>query len=186
MDTQKVVKKTRWYRKLHRWIASVLFVFFLLISVTGILLGWKKNTSGYLLAKTHKGKSINPQDWISIDSLQKKAISIYRDSISGNSTVAIDRIDIRPDKGMAKILFEDNYTALQIDLATGSLIYLEKRRADFIEHLHDGTYIDNLLQNKSGWFKLSYTSVIGCSLLLLTFSGFWLWYNPKRIRNSKK
>ena len=53
--SQKIVKRTRWYRKIHRWIASGLFVFFFFIAVTGLLLGWKKNSNGYLLADSHAG-----------------------------------------------------------------------------------------------------------------------------------
>lgn len=185
MQTDTVVKRTRWYRKLHRWIASVLFAFFFLIAVTGLLLGWKKNTGGYLLADTQAGTSTNPAEWISADSLQKRALAIFSDSVSKTTVPVIDRIDIRPKKGMAKVIFSDNYWALQLDLTTGNLLYLEKRRADFIEHLHDGTLLDNLFKNKGGWFKLSYTSIIGLALLLLTISGFWLWYNPKRIRKQK-
>lgn len=184
--TQKIVKRTRWYRKIHRWIASGLFVFFFFVAITGLLLGWKKNSNGYLLADSQKGVSINPKDWLSIDSLSSIAFKIYKDNTKTSNEPTVERIDIRPSKGMVKFVFSENYLALQLDCTTGKLLHYERRRADFIEHLHDGTILDNLFKNKNGLFKLSYTTIMGVSLLLLTITGFWLWYNPKRIKQKKQ
>jgi uncharacterized iron-regulated membrane protein len=183
MNTSVIAKKTRWYRKLHRWIASVLFAFFLLISITGLLLAWKKNTGGYLLAKTYEGSSKNLSDWLPLDSLQKNAVVALRTEISPDLPAEIDRIDVRPDKGMVKVTFRNHYWAVQLDGATGNVLHLERRRADFIEHLHDGSLFDRLA-GTSG-LKITYSSIMGLALLLLTISGFWLWYNPKRIRKKK-
>lgn len=184
--TRKIVKRTRWYRKIHRWIASGLFVFFFFVAVTGLLLGWKKNSKGYLLADSHAGVSTNPKDWLSIDSLNSIALKIYSDSSHTTNEPTVERIDIRPSKGMVKFVFSENYLAVQLDCTTGKILHFERRRADFIEHLHDGTILDNLFKNKHGIFKLSYTTIMGVSLLILTITGFWLWYNPKRIRQNKQ
>ena len=48
---KSISARTRWYRKIHKWIGSFLFIFFFFTAVTGLLLGWKKNSNGYLLAK---------------------------------------------------------------------------------------------------------------------------------------
>lgn len=184
--SQKIVKRTRWYRKIHRWIASGLFVFFFFIAVTGLLLGWKKNSNGYLLADSHAGVSSNSKDWLSIDSLNAIAVKIYSDSSHTTNEPTVERIDIRPSKGMVKFVFSENYLAIQLDCTTGKILHFERRRADFIEHLHDGTILDNLFTNKNGIFKISYTTMMGVSLLILTITGFWLWYNPKRIRQNKQ
>lgn len=186
MTTQTIVKRTRWYRKIHRWLGSGLFIFFFIISGTGLLLGWKKNSNGYLLAKTYQGTSTDLKQWLPVDSLQTIAIKIIHDSISPNLAGTIDRIDARPGKGMVKFVFTDHYWAVQLDCTTGKLLHIEKRRADFIEQLHDGSILDKLFNNKSGFLKLSYSSMMGLSLLLLSFTGFWLWYNPRRIKGRKK
>lgn len=183
MNTSVIVKKTRWYRKLHRWIASALFAFFFLISITGLLLAWKKNSGGYLLAKTYEGSSKDLSVWLSLDSLQKNAVTALHSRISPDLNAQVDRIDVRPDKGMVKVTFRDHYWAVQLDGATGSVLHLERRRADFIEHLHDGSLLDRL--TGIGGMKLTYSTIMGLALLLLTISGFWLWYNPKRIRKKK-
>jgi uncharacterized iron-regulated membrane protein len=179
-----IAKKTRWYRKLHRQIASLLFAFFLLISITGLLLAWKKNTGGYLLATTYEGTSPVLSNWLPLDSLQKIAVAALHAQVSPELSSAIDRIDIRPDKGMAKIVFRDHYWALQLDGATGKVLHLERRRADFIEHLHDGSLLDRITGSKS--LKLIYSSVMALGLLLLTITGFWLWYNPRRIKKGRR
>lgn len=183
MDTKIVAKRTRWYRKIHRYIAIASFFFLLLISVTGLLLIWKKNTGGYLLADTHKGTSTDLGKWLSFDSLQNLAVIALRDSVSPELSPTLNRIDARPGKGMVKFVFEDHYWAIQLDGATGKVLHLERRRADFIENLHDGSYFDKYT---GGFSKLGYGSFVGLSLLLLTITGFYLWINPRRMRKKKR
>jgi uncharacterized iron-regulated membrane protein len=182
MDTKIVAKRTRWYRKIHRYIAIASFFFLLMISVTGLLLIWKKNSGGYLLADSHKGTTTDLGQWLSFDSLQKIAATVLHDSISPELSPKLNRIDARPEKGMVKLVFEDHYWAIQLDAATGKVLVLERRRADFIENLHDGSFFDKMI---GGYFKLSYGSFVGLTLLLLTITGFFLWINPKRIRRKK-
>lgn len=182
MDTKKVAKTTRWYRKIHRYIAIASFFFLLMVSVTGLLLIWKKNSGGYLLADSKKGSSTELAQWLSFDSLQTIAVNTLRDSVSPGLSPKLNRIDARPDKGMVKFVFEEHYWAIQLDCATGNVLHVERRRADFIENLHDGSYFDKTIAG----FKLGYGSFVGLSLLLLTITGFWLWYNPRRIRKQKR
>jgi hypothetical protein len=68
-----------------------------------------------------------------------------------------------------------------MDGATGKVIFVENRRADYIEKIHDGSIIDFYL-GWDGYFKLFYTSMMGLALVLFTVTGFWLWYGPKRMR----
>jgi uncharacterized iron-regulated membrane protein len=185
MIIKEVSKRTRLWRKIHRWIASILFVFFFIISLTGLLLTWKKNSKGYLLAKSYKGTSTALHDWLSFDSLHTIAVRTLRDSISSKLSADLDRIDARPDKGMVKFVFTEGYWAVQLDAATGKVLHLERRRADFIENLHDGSYLDKVFGTEDQQLKLGYATIMGASLFMLTLSGFWLWYNPKRIRKQK-
>lgn len=183
MDTKSVAKNTRWHRKIHRYIAIASFFFLLMISVTGLLLIWKKNSGGYLQAATHKGSSTDLSQWLSFDSLHRIAIGALHDSISADLSPRLQRMDVRPDKGMVKFTFEDHYWGIQLDGATGKVLLLERRRADFIEHLHDGSFFDKWT---GGFFKLGYGTFVGLCLLLLTITGFYLWINPKRIKRGKE
>ena len=169
-------------RKIHRTTGAMLFVFFFVISITGLLLGWKKNSGGFIHPKSFQGSSTELKDWLTIDSLHKIAISILHDSVSPALSPELDRIDIRKEKGMVKFIFIDNYLGVQLDGATGRLLQIEKRRSDFIENIHDGSVIDYYLGTEGQPVKLIYTGVMGIALLIFTITGFWLWYGPKRMR----
>lgn len=180
----KQAKWLRGFRWLHRKIAIFLFAFFLIISITGLLLGIKKHTG--LLAPTQKGISSDLSTWLPVDSLQRMAIKLLKDSVNGNLSTEIDRIDIRPKKGIAKFVFSDHFNALQLDGTTGKLLLVEKRRSDFIEKIHDGSILDKLFGTRNEQIKLTYTVIMGLSLFMLAVTGFWLWYGPKKIRKDRK
>lgn len=175
----KQAKTLRTVRKIHRWTGISLFLLFLFISITGLLLGWKKNSNGYLLPKSEKGISTDINQWLSVSELKQKAIITLQD-FDRNLDTTINRIDIRPSKGMAKFTFTEHYHEIQLDCSTGKTLNIGKRRSDFIEQIHDGSILDRWLGIKV--FKLIYTSITGLALLVFTLTGFWLWYGPKRMR----
>lgn len=177
----KWIRLARW---LHRKLAVALFIFFLLIALTGLLLGIKKQTG--LLAPTQKGSSADLTTWLPVATLQQKANSYLHDSVAKDLDIELDRIDIRPDKGIAKFVYKNHYHGLQLDCTTGALLSVESRSSDFIENLHDGSIIDNVFGTGGEQVKVSYTVIMGLSLLLLVISGMWLWYGPKRIRKMKR
>jgi uncharacterized iron-regulated membrane protein len=179
---QSQARVLRVFRKIHRWTGAALFVFFFVVAVTGLLLGWKKHSGGYLLAPTHKGTTTEMHRWLPVDSLHGIACRALHEQVDASLSLEMDRIDIRPDKGMAKFVFADHYNGIQLDMATGKVLHIEKRRADFIEKIHDGSILDQYLHTGNGQIKLFYTTVIGLALLVFTVTGFWLWYGPKRMR----
>jgi uncharacterized iron-regulated membrane protein len=185
-EGKNIARTTRFYRKIHKWIGTFLFIFFFFISVTGLLLGWKKHSGGLILPKTEKGISINMKDWLSYDSLHTLALKTLRDSLPENPSPALDRIDARPDKGIVKFVFKNHYTEIQLDCTTGKVLAVNTRTSDIIEQIHDGSILDFIFNTSDGQIKLTYTTLTGLSLLLLTITGFFLWYNPIRIRNQKK
>ncbi|MBX2933987.1 MAG: PepSY domain-containing protein [Ferruginibacter sp.] len=180
----KQAKVLRIFRKIHRTTGALLFVFFFFVSVTGVLLGWKKNSGGLIMAKSYKGTSTHLKDWLPLDSLHKNACKILHDSVSPGLSLELDRMDVRKNKGMVKFIFKDHYWGVQLDGVTGQLLHIERRRSDFIENIHDGSILDNYFGTTGGYIKLVYTSVMGLALLIFTITGFWLWYGPKRMRKS--
>jgi len=88
---------------------------------------------------------------------------------------AIDRIDVRPDKGMVKILFEKDNWEVQLDGASGEVLSIDVRYSDWIESLHDGSIFGDI-------FKLTAMNFLGWGVILLAATGFWLWYGPRRLR----
>jgi uncharacterized iron-regulated membrane protein len=184
-QTKEIAKSTRIYRKIHKWIGSFLFVFFFIISVTGLLLGWKKHSGGIILPKTESGISNDLKTWLSYDSLNTLAIQTLRDSLPGDLSPVLDRIDARPERGIVKFVFKNHYTEIQLDAATGKTLSVNKRTSDIIEQIHDGSILDFAFSTGNGQIKLGYTTITGLSLLFLTITGFFLWLNPIRIRNQK-
>lgn len=160
-------------------------MFFLIVSLSGLMLGWKKNSFGLILPESSKGKSSDIKTWLPWDSLRAVAIKALHDSVSSTLSPKLERIDARPQKGIVKFVFEDNYWEVQVDGMTGKVLQIDQRRSDIIENIHDGTILDVLFNTKNDQFKLSYTSIMGGALLMLIITGGWLWYGPKKIRRKK-
>ncbi len=177
-------KILRIVRKIHRTTGALLFVFFFLISVTGFLLGIKKHSGGLILPETKTGTSSQISQFLPLDSLQKKAVRFMADYSKETNEIEIDRIDVRPEKGIVKFTFKSNFYEIQLDGVTGNLLQIELRRSDFIEKIHDGSIVDYYLGFKSGIFKLVYTIIMSFALMIFTITGFWLWYGPKKMRKS--
>ena len=174
------------FRKIHRTTGAMLFLFFFIVALSGLFLGWKKHSGGAILAKSYQGTSTDMKDWLPMDVLTEKAVDAARSTISPDISPALDRIDVRPDKGMIKFVFVEGYWGVQIDAATGNLLHVERRRSDLIENVHDGSILDVLFGTTDGQIKLAYTSIMGVALLSFTITGFWLWLGPKRMRALSK
>lgn len=173
------VKALRLYRSLHKWIGVALIIFFFINGITSLLLAWKKKAE--LLPPTQKTKVENgtwilPSEMVKIGEEEMKKIE--RDP-------EVDRLDIRPDKGIAKVTFKTHFTEVQLDGFSGEVLSVSTRHSDWIEKVHDGSIIDYYWTGGEG-AKLTYSSLTAVGLLFLAFSGFFLWYYPKLIRKLKK
>ncbi|MDO6471621.1 PepSY domain-containing protein [Maribacter sp. 1_MG-2023] len=182
---QGQAKWLRIFRKAHRATGAALFIFFFFISITGLILGWKKHSGGVILSKSYQGTSTELKHWLPIDSLHTLANAYLLENVSEELSTKIDRIDIRKEKGMVKFVYADHLWGLQLDGATGKLLHIERRYSDLIEQIHDGSILDDYVGTSDNQIKVFYTTVMGLSLLLFTITGFWLWYGPKRMRKNK-
>jgi len=176
---RQLAKDARLYRRLHKFIAVPMVFFMLLLGVTGLLLTWKAELK---LQPASQHNEVTNQPLVSLSVIQRNAIG-YAEALQLSST--INRIDYRPSKGIAKVRFEDHFTELQIDCYTGKIISAEQRTDNIIEMIHDGSILDYLFKNKSENIKLLYSSITSLGLILLAFSGFWLWLKPKQIKRHK-
>jgi len=176
MIIQNLVHRLRQFRSIHKWIGISVALFMLITSTTGVLLGWKKNVE-ILQPPTLNGSSATIADWVSFETVAVSALRAI-DSVTHEAN-SVDRLDVRFDKGIIKVLFTNGYWEAQVDAATGKTLSVARRHADWIEHIHDGSII-------SDFFKLIYTNYIGFGLLFLSITGFWLWYGPKVIRKAKQ
>lgn len=176
---QSKVKALRWLRVLHKWMGVPLIIFFFIIGITSILLAWKKKAD--LLPPTQKSELLDQGEWIS----PARMISIAELEMERlGESKEVDRIDIRPDKGIAKVTFKTHFTEVQVDGFSGEILSVETRHSDWIEKVHDGSIIDFYTSGDEG-AKLTYSTLVSLGLNLLAISGFYLWYYPKLIRRLK-
>lgn len=183
---RNAVRRLRFYRKIHRKIGAALFVLFFIVSVTGLLLGWKKHTGGIILPNTEKGVSADLSTWLPFDSLHSIAIATFRDSAGTELSTELERIDARPQKGSVKFVFIDGYWEVQLDCTSGKVLAVNRRTSDIIENIHDGSIMDYFFETDDEQLKLVYITVMGGSLLGLSLTGFWLWYGPGKLRRRRQ
>jgi len=167
-----------WIRKIHRWGALVTAAPMILVIVTGMMLQLKKQIAWVqppTLQGTHSSIVVSWRKILEVASSDPNAgIQTWSD---------IDRLDIRPNRGLIKIRTKDDWE-LQIDGASssGEILSSAYRRSDLIESLHDGSFFSDSA-------KLTVFLANGLLLFLLWLTGLWLWYLPiyvKRKRKSQK
>ncbi|PVY42959.1 PepSY-associated TM helix domain-containing protein [Pontibacter virosus] len=168
--------RLRNFRVYHRYLGLFLGMFILISSVTGILLGWKKDVD-LLQPPTQKGVTTDLQQWLPLAELSARSLAGL-DSAQGINNNPIDRIEARLDKGIVKTIFTDGSWEVQLDASTGKVLSVARRHSDWIEKIHDGSIISDL-------FKLISMNVLGLGLLILSVTGFFLWFYPKQIRKIK-
>ena len=152
-------------------------VFLFVSAITGFLLGWKKEID-LIQPPTQKGSTTLLSEWKPIEELANIA-QLHFDQTFPETQNKIDRIDVRPSKGIAKVLFKDGWWEVQIDGKSGQILSTAQRHSDWIEQLHDGSLI-------SDGFKLFSMNFLGIGTLFIVCSGFWLWLGPIKFRNIKR
>ena len=145
----------------------------LIVIVSGLLLQVKKQVS-WVQPPTQKGNlSELSLTWDEIllhaSAVPEAEISTWQD---------IDRLDVRPSKGVVKIRCKNNWE-IQLDSSDGSVLSSDFRRSDIIESIHDGSFF-------SDYAKLWLFLPNGFVLLILWFTGMVLWYLPVAAKRKKK
>lgn len=171
----QLAKTIRSYRKIHKVLGLFIAVLLLVSAITGILLGWKKNVD-LLQPPTSKGETLEMAEWQPVELLAQKALQAV-DSL-GLDASNFDRIEYRPTKGIAKVIFDTGSWEVQIDAKSLEVFSVAKRHSDWIEHIHDGSIVSEL-------FKVISMNVLGIGVLILILSGLWLWWGPRKIKKLK-
>ncbi|MEM1321037.1 MAG: PepSY-associated TM helix domain-containing protein [Bacteroidota bacterium] len=178
MISKRYIKVLREFRKFHRYLGLSLAILLVISALTGILLALKKDVD-IIQPPTQKGQSKQLTEWQSLDQLAAKATAALAQAQPEQADNPINRLDVRPSKGIVKVLFKNQHWEVQIDGKSGEVLSIARRHSDWIEALHDGSIISDL-------FKLISMNFLGIGLLVLIVSGFWLWYGPKRFRSLKR
>ena len=172
------IKSLRKFRKYHRFIGVTLAILVLISAVTGILLSFKKDVD-LLQPPTQKGVSKTLEGWKPLSELANIATTAFQKRYPNQQNNGIDKMDVRPAKGIVKVLFEKGYWEVQVDGTSGEVKSIARRHSDWIEHVHDGSII-------SDWFKLLSMNTLGIGLLILMGSGLWLWYGPRKVKAHRR
>lgn len=167
------MKPSRLNRLIHRWGAIATAIPVLVVLVSGIVLQLKKE-SNWIQPKTQKGTKEHPQiPFSEILSITKSVPEAHVKTWDD-----IDRLDVRPGKGMLKVRCKNRWE-IQLDATTGDILQVAYRRSDLIESIHDGSFISNGV--KMGIFLPS--AVV---LLVLWMTGVYLFFLPHLVKRKKQ
>jgi len=156
-------KKTN--RTIHKWLSILVALPLLVVLVTGVLLLVKKEFS-VLQPPTAKGIGKIPE--VNFEQILTAAKSVQEANI--NSWQDVDRLDVRPNKGITKIR-SNNRIEIQIDNQTGDILHVAKRNSDFIESIHDGTFFQ---KNANLWLMLP----VAIITIIILITGVILFIQP--------
>lgn len=159
-------------RKLHRWGAIVVAIPFLVVITTGLLLQLKKQLA-WVQPVEQKGANSAPM--VTMDAMLTAARSVPEAGMKEWSD--IDRIDVRPGKGLIKVIGKSRWE-LQLDASSGAVLQSAYRRSDLMESLHDGSWFHPLAKL---WIFLP----SGVIVLALWVTGIYLFLLPIRSRRAK-
>lgn len=171
------------FRNLHKKFASVLFVFFFFIGLTGSLLSFKSAFTKVIFENKQISGESKLAAILPLDSLETIATSTLNEKAS-TSFKKSEKVEIKLSKGTVIFYYKDAYS-IQLNGASGAPIIIEKKFGGIIQDIHDGAILDSLLTNKLSLSKKVYSIIMGLSLLLLTITGTYMWYKPKMIKKNR-
>ena len=158
-----------WGRKLHRWGAVLVAGPFLLVVVTGILLQVKKDFA-WVQPPTVKRPSKEPT--VSFDAILAAVRGVPEAGV--RSWEDVDRVDVRPKEGIAKVTCKSRYE-VQVDFRTGEVVQVAYRRSDLIESIHDGSFFTD----SAKLYVFLPTAIV---VLGLWLTGMYLWVLPHSVK----
>ena len=156
----------------HRWGSIIALLPITIIIVSGIVLQLKK-VSPYIQPPTQRGVGTQPA--IGFDRILEVMSSVPEAGVE--TWEDVDRLDVRPDKGMVKVRCNNRYE-VQIDTKTAEILQVAFRRSDLIESIHDGTYFND-------HFKLWLFLPAGIVLAMLVITGLYLFLLPSIVRRKR-
>lgn len=153
-------------RQIHYWLTLAIALPLAIVLSTGILLQIKKQWT-WVQPKEQRGSTKTPTvDFatmlIQLQSCDQAQVTEWSD---------VQRIDIRPSKGIAKVTLQDGWE-VQLDLADGKVLQQAIRRSDWIESIHDGSFF------AGDWTKLGVFLPAAVVLWIMLLTGLWLFWLP--------
>lgn len=152
----------------HLWLGLLTAVLVIVICVTGIILNHKR-AFGVMSEPDHTPEATLAAA-LPLERLVQLAVEAF-DHPEYRDETGISRMDYRPSKGYIKVRFRDRQnTEAILDVFTGEVLSLEPRGDVFMEQLHSGELFG------AQWVILS--DIAAGGLIVLTFSGIYIWLYP--------
>jgi uncharacterized iron-regulated membrane protein len=152
-------------RKFHRWGAIAIGLPLLLVIGSGLLLQVKKQVTWVQPHEHRTEVAVPAMGW---DVILAAAKAVPQAGVQGWED--IDRLDVRPGKGILKIITTNRWE-VQMHLGTGEVLLVESRRSDLLAALHDGSFFGDPAKL---WIFLP----SGVVLFVLWLTGLYLWMLP--------
>ena len=160
-------------RKIHYWLSIGVAVPILIVIVTGLFLQTKKQFE-WIQPPELRGAGKTPM--ISLPQVLEISKTVAEAEIK--TWDDINRLDVRPSRGMLKVRANNNWE-IQIDTETGAILQTAYRRSDIIESIHDGSFFHDAVKT---WIFLP----AGIILLMLWLTGMYLFILPIWVRRRRK
>jgi len=167
------MKLSKLNRDIHRWGSILVAIPVAVVIVTGVILQIKKE-SAWIQPRTQKGSTTEVS--LSFEKILAAARNIPETKVSGWDD--IDRLDVRPGKGMVKVRCKNQWE-IQLDAKTGNVLQVAYRRSDLIESIHDGSFFHDRVKL---WVFLPSAVVLG----VLWLTGIYLFFLPYYAKWNKR
>jgi len=152
-------------RKVHRWGGALIALPFLLVLITGLFLQVKKEVN-WIQPPSQTGVSNIPS--VGFDEILIASKTVPEAQIT--TWEDIDRLDVRPDKGIVKVRAVNRWE-IQIDTETAEVLQVAYRRSELLESLHDGSWFHD---SAKLWVFLP----SGIVVTILWITGIYLFFVP--------
>lgn len=167
------MKLSKLNRDVHRWGSILIAVPLIVVIVSGVILQLKKEFA-WIQPSTQSGSS----DTLTLSFEQILAATQAVPEAAVSSWNDIDRLDVRPAKGVVKVRCRNRWE-VQLDTTTGDVLQVAYRRSDLIESIHDGSFFHDA-------FKLWVVLPTGIILAVLWVTGIYLFFLPHYAKWKKR
>lgn len=173
---------TRWAFHIHLWLGVLVTVALVAIAVTGVLLNHKR---GLGLMPEIPHEPTGPfASALALEQIARVALEAAPAATRGTwqpgdpvDVALIDRMDVRPRNGLAKVRLRDKAsTEVTVDLASGAVLHVGRRGDVFLEKLHSGEIF-------GGQPFVILSDIAAIALVLTLITGYWLWMAPRLHRS---
>jgi len=160
-------------RRVHYWVTLGIALPVVVIIVTGVLLQVKKQWT-FVQPAEIRGTGTTPA--IELEGIVAAVRGVPSLNVRGWDD--IKRIDIRADRGLAKVTVAGDWE-VQVDLGTGAVLQTAYRRSDLIESLHDGSFFLGDIT------KLGLFLPTGVALCVMWLTGLWMFWLPFSVKRRR-